>query len=567
MVTNTTNVRLSRRGMDSSSKRVFLQRWLELWHHFTIDSYSTKLMNSHGVLSELISVIADVLTHDVAGAHLEHVYDESRMIFQDDPAIADFAPAVQQQLIHLLSSFPKSSQRVRLLQLNSELGDINSMLDNSYLDWLIQYVEKAFDNDEAKEALRAAELISSEIIQFRDRKSVYDLGLMLLRDFDANWIRFKRVIKQKPQETTVFLPLTFTSRSDDSDDLESLGISLVKRDEVLERGEHLEAMKERMPALMAVVNTRAGDYRSAAHDAYDQVSELMDISALEKGRQASRLDDSVIVDYAGLDGARRATKAEGRRVYRHRDYQQEIAHVKTLIQSSNSEIAERVRSSMQYISLSTQSHSLPVRYINAWVALESLVRGPGRPFENMEKYVPCIHSAQYVQHLLSNFIDDCTRCEVKLQDILELGSERDRAIGIKALIRAMNDREGKKKIVDACDGHDLLRMRAETLIGEMRSGPRVARLLNGHHKRIVWHFFRLYRIRNSIVHAGIAPKMILPCITHLYDYVFIVLRELCKVVNKHRLESIHSAMALIYNRYKMLIYELESNGHPSDLLV
>ncbi|MCD8503028.1 MAG: hypothetical protein LRY71_16960 [Bacillaceae bacterium] len=138
----------------------------------------------------------------------------------------------------------------------------------------------------------------------------------------------------------------------------------------------------------------------------------------------------------------------------------------------------------------------------------------------------------YIYSLIKNFLEDCNRCKLEVvfgertikigklnpQDALDLFWNDD-------FINKMNEASESLNI--------LLSYRFKELYKVLKDGKKCASILELHKKNVQQHVHRLYRIRNSIVHAGqMQYNNTNLFIKHLYEYI-----EYAMSVVIHRLEE------------------------------
>ena len=89
-------------------------------------------------------------------------------------------------------------------------------------------------------------------------------------------------------------------------------------------------------------------------------------------------------------------------------------------------------------------------------------------------------------------------------------------------------------------------------------------------KRVKWHLYRLYRTRNSIVHAGRVPSRIQVLGEHLHSYVDSIMFETAiKLSSQNQLKTIDSVFVdtQLLVRKKEQHFSVEEGIVPEDLIL
>lgn len=570
MVKGTTDLELERAGISSHARRVFIQRWCELLHFTTHDSYAVRLLNSHGALQELLEVVDSMLARDLQAQDLPEVWAEARGNVAEDIILKAQAPNLRRALLELLTSAPKSPDAAVLRRIRMELHPLVTRVSASYLQWILEMLQNAFDNDDAVSAENLAGKLASELMMRRHPDSLYGLGDLLrgpTTSFAQRWATFERVVQKPPEDMTVFLPLPqgIDQLQECADDP---GISVLSKEELLARGAfRSDDATASLPQRFAVLVVRTEDTRSAAVEARDRLGEAFDSITLFSRVTTPTLKDWAIVEYDGSRG-RKARQVRINRAERWPD----ASFDRQLVVEAVSRVApadqSRFRSAIQYYKLGASSNSPGTRFMCDWVALESLVRQSGSIIGDIKRYVPPILCSHYVRNLLGNFLDDCERCEVHLDEVFGVDlSGVSRESAVSALLSGLRAPQSRNAILDACSGHSLLHMRAEQLAGSLGSGQSVASLLDAHEKHLTYHLSRLYRLRNSIVHTGETHRHVIPCTRHLEDYVRRVLYEISAGIARDSMTSISEVLSTQYHNYRMTVRRLkEGDNQPVTVL-
>lgn len=205
-----TNVELAERGIHSKARRVFLQRWTELLHPQTIDTYRAKLMNAHLILAELEQVGRLALEDETTGLHLGAVWNEAqKIVLHDDLVIESRAPRLYRALDEFFKRGARASDPRTIGRMLIDLQVLRSEVDPNYKRWILETLQEAFKDENARHAEGLAAVLSSELLVSRDARSLYHLGDKLLKEsFDANWSKFMAIVLDGEKSMRVFVPVS-----------------------------------------------------------------------------------------------------------------------------------------------------------------------------------------------------------------------------------------------------------------------------------------------------------------------------------------------------------------------
>jgi len=275
----------------------------------------------------------------------------------------------------------------------------------------------------------------------------------------------------------------------------------------------------------AVVNITAEDVRSAALGAWDVLSKALYLVGRTSEIMSMAVPRRVSVEYMGSRG-RQAVGVRLGTPTRWWDENRQVADiVLEVLRLPNVASADRDRfqRAVEYLYLAGVGSSPATAFVHNWFALETLTRVSGRSIEDIRAYVPPLLCGRYIKDLLSCFLADCQACGVSLDAALRGESQSER---IKQLLRALIDAKARRELLELCGVHQLLSIRLKSLSSTLLTGKAVHDLLSAHRTRLERHLQRMYRIRNSIVHAAQGNEHLVPCLKHLNTYVHRALSDI-----------------------------------------
>ncbi|HBR35130.1 MAG TPA: hypothetical protein DD734_10880 [Firmicutes bacterium] len=564
MLPGDNNDKLKRSGINTQAKRVFVQRWLELIYFQTIDSHSVKLLNSNGVLLELTNVIESTLKNEIGSIHLTAVWEEAREIIASDKILDKYELSLKSSLLKLLGKCPGAQKTDELEHVLHKLAPLKKILETGYFAWLLNSLDSALAKNDSDMVYYLTGILASELSYRRNPESLFLMGVRLKKDgfTDSAWNSFKCQIQPGSQVMGVFCP--FSGQPKTLKQFENkLSIALIPKNEVINRNPCIEDLLNDNPVLMSsyylFVATEAEDYQTAAFQAYDVFNEAIDVINLFQ-RDKIHIKNHLIVENHSVPNAiKQITGPSGpQRIQSSLGGGNSLPIIIQYLNNTNADerIITRLKSVIQYIRLSDTAHSQATRFINLWVALESLVRQQGNIIDNIKQYVSAILCNRYSYLLLRNFLEDSNRCRISLEPLIGNGTKSQLVYNLLTVIQ-----NSPSQLITACSEHDALAIRAQELVSDLVTGTNAARLIASHSKRLQWNLVRLYRIRNSIIHAGETPNFIVPCTRHLNNYIFATLTNIIYRLSKHKINSIAGVLGMHYSNHLLTIEELRRQTH------
>lgn len=564
---------LMRVGVQKPSQRLFLQRWTELFHPQTMDSYAVKVLNARGALAELVSVLQGILQHEIAGWHLEHVWEETREKVLADIALQKFGPQLRKRIVEALTKPPSASNRPELMRNLEEISFLLDQMAEKYLNWLTEGLADAIADDDLDEVDAIAGSLASELATRRHPHSLYDLGFMLKDGFDQNWGKFLEIVHKPRQTFLVFLPIMADSALLDKFS-QQLEFTLLPTRELAGRGHDLEYVRKTvgstLPNTFALIQVEAEDLRTAGVIASDRLQSSANAIHLfyDESKMSLPLHWALVeIDQPG--GRPHLKKVLIRERSRSFEREGQMKNVLWVLAESDAspETKRRVQTVVDYCAYAKKTRTLSSRFLHNWVALETLFGYAQDGFKLTELYLPALLNLEYIFRLVRNFIDDCSRCGVRLDAIPGMKTAVTRQV-VHRMLDVLTNSAETSRLFDLTRDEDLLAFRARQLHGHLAKGTKVARLLTSHHKRLQWHLYRLYRIRNDLVHFGRQTPLTAACLPHLEDYVGRALARLTHLMRKHNLRDIRRAAVLGYHSYHMSVEQVNSDTpYDPDILL
>lgn len=175
--------------------------------------------------------------------------------------------------------------------------------------------------------------------------------------------------------------------------------------------------------------------------------------------------------------------------------------------------------------------------INLWVALETLIPQPTTSKAKINNIIDSLSpfiTLSYLPRLIDRLVADLFNWDKKLflKSLKKVSGKNTSIKLVKLLVDDEYKKEKNQLYVDLNDFY-LLRNRCDYFEKNLSSGKVTKRILLNHCERVNWQIRRIYRARNSVIHAGKTPNYIGILIENLHDYLDIVMSIFSAIGIKH----------------------------------
>ena len=552
---------------------LFYQVWRELTETKTFDTYQYKSINIINGLSEVIHNISAYLDGVTKTDHLiSSSCAELKGLVGRDIVLRTYFQSIQRRM--LASITKKADTTGKLKALRYQLQTYQTFLAEDYDKKLAELLAEHISVG-AKDIIPLTEQYISRCVDLGWSEKALHNKIEVLKqpsEDDINTTINKllyKIISAPKQSFSIFFPYrikvtSFGGKSkEDSTQyvaakLGELGIQVLTVAEISNNYSAIDTSKLKVDKYF-VTTVSAYDSFSASHLAIREVSRALSILsffyAIESGSLAT---DFWIVfnNDAPHTSTVRLNQLYG--TYEYLDSSSTVfSRVLTLIGESGnyrSDIVQKIQSSLSFASLSRASTSLEEKYMNMWIALESLCLTDS--FDNIIgsilKIVPDAVCLRYLYRVVRNFVEDCNRCEISFNFSTVTINSRDsnKEQIVCSMISLLRDPIGYEELKAHCLVNTLLSKRCEDIHAIVCDHIRLRETVSKHHETVSWHLDRLYRIRNEIAHAA-TPQSIstIRYIEHLYDYLATLVSETTRFAREYHVTYIGEVFSLISDNY------------------
>lgn len=548
----------------------FYQVWQELVESRTLDVYQYRVLTSLSGLIELKSVIEKTLSGLFnTDANIEACREELLYLLNKDLILETHYKPLLNRLRASIGKKPSNTaDKNRLLQQISyaiksiEAEYFNHALDDLKNSILAKDLEKieVYANIVASQAIFmgwSAQALSELMRCFKQERS-----------FDDQWNSFKYEILRSNTEYCVLIsiPLKNQIASEQESTLSTLtklGLTIKTHTEIVQEFSEIEYIGKQVNAGKRYfsVNVMAKDVYAASHLAITKISEQLNFASFYNLVDAWDLKSVVIVSINTCNMYYRSFTAE--KLYATHNYIDSSGRIfestrRILSNRENYAIREKLQGSFGYTNISRCSLFQEEKYMNLWVALESLARTNmySDIISNVKETVPAALCLRYIYRIVRNFVEDCKRCNISLAfSTVSIDMEQPtKQKMVTEMITVFKDDSLFGELQVKCQINTLLANRTNSIRKLLLDVSYAKSKIENHYKHIHWQLQRLYRIRNEIAHAALREQSsLIVYIEHLYHYLTTYISEIVTCLSEKKLSTIEEALCLIKDNYDVFI--------------
>lgn len=549
----------------------FYQMWQELVNEKTLDVYQYRVLNSLNALKEM----SEVLKKTINGlfnseANIEACRDEVLHILKSDLLMEKHYKAIHNRMRYAIGKKPKTTADNNRLfqQINYAIRE----LDNNYLRFALQDLKNGIQNKCIEQIEFFANVVASQAIY--NGWSVKALAELLRvftseQSFDEQWEIFSStLIAREKTRFDVLINVPFKKQGAEEsvqtiDVLQRMGLELKTYEELLLQFSNIEDIGKllKREKKYFVVSVEAFDIYMAAHIAIRSISEQLNMASFYNLVSAWDLSAVTILPINFVTKYHKSINAS--KLYQTYDYIDSSGHIfestkSIFADSSKAGIREKLQGSFSYANISRVSLFQEEKYMNLWVALESLARTDmySDIITNVKDTVPAAMSLRYIYRIVRNYVEDCSRCGVEFDfpnNVIDMKQETKQKL-VRETIEVFQEETLYNILLSKCEVNTLLKYRTESIHSLLTDIKVAKKKVENHYNRVRWQIQRLYRIRNEIAHAALQEKTsLIVYIEHLYDYLSTYIAEIVTCLNENKQSSLEEALCSIVDNYEVFI--------------
>lgn len=550
---------------------VFYQIWQELVDSRTLDVYQYRVMNSLSLLIELKSVIEKTLAgFFYTDTNIEDCRKELLDSLKCDKVLNAYYKPLLNRLSASVGKKPSSdADKNRLLQ---QVTYAIKGIESDYLRYTLDGLKKSILSRQVKDIeFYSNSTVSQAVFRGWSSRGLKDL-LRYFRsngEFEDKWNGFQcELLDTNLLRHCVLINVPFRNQSEEELKknmlaLQKLGFIIKSHDEIVREFNEIDDIGRLINAekRYIYINVNAKDIYSASHLAITKISEQLNFASFYNLVDAWDLQSVVIIPINLRNKYHKTFTAK--QLYSTHDYLDSSGKIfedtrRIFAKDDNNGIRDKLQGAFGYTNISRASLFQEEKYMNLWVALESLARTTmyDSIISNVKETVPAAMSLRYIYRIVRNFVEDCKRCQVSL-DFSSCAIDINQETKLKMVeetIIVLKDAKLFEELKSKCKVNTLLYNRVDDVRNLVTETSYAKAKIENHYRRIQWQIQRLYRIRNEIAHAALREQAsLIVYIEHLYHYLSCYISEIVTCLTDKGLSTIEEALCLIKDNYDVFI--------------
>ncbi len=543
----------------------FVQVWQEMLHAYTLDVYQYRILNSLTALIELDLVIQKTIdglyttNHNIDCCRLEAL----QIINKDEILEKHEKELLNRLRTHLGKKADKQHEQktlgyqVKYVMNKLKLNYLNNLFEELYISILNQNNELIIEYSNS--------IISQSISNGWSARALFELIRHFKNDesLEQKWRKFKSELDSHidvKHDTLIQVPLIYNNSKDK---LESIGITIKTYAELVEEYFDFDDMKTILKNGKTYIQLQvdATDVYSAAHIAIKSMSELMNFASFYNLIGTWDIKSLLVISINTVTKYHKPIKSD--ELYQTYDYLDSSGNIfestRNIFKAENKKnIQTKLQGAFAYTNISRSSLFQEEKYMNLWVAIESLARTDMYVdiISNVKEILPAALCLRYIYRIVRNFVEDCGRCGIRYDfsdRCIDLRQESKRRL-VKETIEVFQDEILYLELLKKCDINTMLHYRCGQVKRLICDLQYALKKIENHYDKVKWQVQRLYRIRNEIAHSALQEQTsLIIYIEHMYDYLSIFILEIVTCIENKKLESLGEVYTVIKDNYELFI--------------
>ncbi len=588
MVKYCNNADLAEQGVDSKYYLLY-QVWKELTAKKTVDTYQFRLMNTLSALEELQKVINQRLERYSNSNHnVDDCKSETFEIIKSDFVLKEYYPVVRTRLMnHFGEKLDTDSQLRTLLH---QIDYAIKIIKPHYFENLIDSLKKSVDDNNAFEIIsKANQLVSCCSNNGWSIDALHSV-IGMLKDSKNNiyaWDEFKEKLSSiEKEEYYIFLPFKIRAKNAPGqkneaardrvlDEIRRMDITAITVAEVLFQYPFLPNKDIEKNQIYLLTSVFAYDVYSASHLAISKIANTLNILSFYNLTEPWSVRD--ISWFAANPSNEYVIHLKAKDLYSTYDYLEGANKIfrssRELDKQAKPNVRAKLQAAYSYANMGKVSYAQTEKYMNTWVALESLCRTEmyENIIGNVLETVPPALCLRYIYRCFRNFAEDCSRCGVNFEFssmTINLKNPSKEEM-VKQIIETFNSSDIYEELLERCRINDLLTERCKEMHNLSTDANKMFDRIDRHYRNIKLQLSRLYRIRNEIAHSALNDNIsLLRQIEHLDDYLASFVAEVVMCWERYPESTIENIFEIIKDNFREYtdIKSSKKGANPKELL-
>ncbi len=551
-------------------QQFFIERFDELFHKDTIDSYRVRNQNAYTILYELIEVIENWSDGKISLFDtVVYSIDESINLIRYDEALI-FNSISKNTLINQLESFKNNRKDKKTDTCNSQwivlcLKKLIKENKNQYMTNLFNKLESLLfsENDEIDDKdivphlMKLDSYITSLARQLLyvgfSKNYLYHLFSTFHKDdgrFDEDYriLKDELVNENKVEYIVIYQIYTKFQEIDTFENFTSDVQLDCKTDEKLD-AMRMSFLKPSINRYFYKQKIKASDQTSAMKKAREMLEAALDVISLGAGKVPIQINDKglIISTSSNRINARifMPYKIDGtysKDIHLSQSFSLIINRIYNNPQIAT-EVKDRISSAIRHLRIGNQCSELEQRFINYWIALEfifSASKSGESTFSRVKTNLTTILTCSYAKRNLLNLNERLSN-----NGYLDKESKYWEQDNVDDFIRS---------VPSVLLKYRLLKMKSHLF---NHSDKRKSYLSN-HETNLSQHIVRIYRLRNQLIHDAAIKQDIEDISSNLRYYLVFLLNQMLTFYNNHDNTKLVSLEDFFFE-YRLIKMKIKEN--------
>lgn len=511
-------------------QRFFVQKILDLTYVNVLDSYRVRVHHPISLLEECLVLIQDWNANKIKRFEtLKKAFQELVHLLESDlDNTVDYGFTTKSSFTRKLSSLIKCDDNsINLTSLYEVEYQIVYLLRTNvdYLRKLISNIENllSFNESEIKSCIPHLDKLSlntsflaTELIRKGYSKvKIYHLFSRTFiatnkeRSFEENWSYVKNVLEENLRHIFVVVfrfdfksNVDYLKDFDTSVDINVLASFKTSRIETFLKDSPLVGFK--------TFKVEALDFYQAIQKARVSLSNFLDIVHFAFDDVYLQLDQDVLVIDQNKKEKARIQKInfliEGGYIENEERHDSLNTTIESIMENEyiTNEVKSKIKSSMRYLRMGNEALELEQKYISYWIALEHIFSVNQKDTATITRMLEHLKNIQVVYYLKRNI-------QYLNADVIKKIPKRivkEKFPYIEDGINYFLDENSLTLLSENISKTPLISYKVNKLKSALHSKEKTKLYIERHEDNVVSHIYRLYRIRNEIIHeAKIIPSI------------------------------------------------------------
>lgn len=557
----------------------FLQIWQEMVHTYTLDVYQNRVLNSLTALVELEMVLQKTLDGLYTTSYnIDSCRLETLQIIKCDHVLLKYEKSIINRLKWNLAK--KAEKSIEQKSLRFQVSYAIKKIKPKYLDYVLIELYNSIHKKDFKLMTECTNTIISQCISNGwSAKALFDLNRFFKNSnsLDEKWRSFRdEIIGNKKISHDTLIQLNSID-NESIEKLMSIGIDVKTYEELVIQYEHISDISRLLKKEKKYIHhsVEAKDIYSAAHIAIKDLSKKMNFASFYNLISIWDIKSLLVIVINTMNLYHKPIKSD--ELYQTYDYLDSSGNIfestrKIIFEHESQQLKSKLHGAFAYANISRASVVQEEKYMNLWVAIESISRLDiyNDIISSLKTVLPAALCTRYIYRIIRNFVEDCIRCGITYNFTeVEIDMKQDSKRNlVRETIDILQTNHLYLELLDKCKVNTMMKFRCEDVMLLVNDIDYAFKKIQNHHDKVEWHIQRLYRIRNEIAHSALQEESYLNTLTeHMYDYLSVFILEIVTSVEGRKLSSLGEVHTLIKDNYDLLVEYSKSKEHQDHQII